>query len=115
MELKEFVSLSLCEIQEGVHEAIQKLKSSRISGAVNPVWSADEIPGRSHIQKVNFDVAVVVIEKTAGTIQGGIKVVGIGAQGEASTATETNSVSRIQFCIPVIPPVTTIHQNGGRE
>ena len=42
MDLKDFISQTLFEIQEGVQEAINRSKSADISGAINPVWKNGE-------------------------------------------------------------------------
>lgn len=107
MELKDFISQTLVEIQAGVQEAINKTIGGQTKGAINPVWERDGIR-RHDIQKVDFDIAVTISEKSAGEAEGGIKVVALKIGGGLSESTETSNVSRIQFSIPIIPPVTNI-------
>ena len=100
MELREFIANTITEIQHGVQQAIDQ--TSDVKGAVNPVWGPGNM-NREHIQKVSFDIAVTVAEKSDKHANAGIKVMGIGVGANASKASENNSVSRIQFTIPIIP------------
>ncbi|BCV41211.1 hypothetical protein [Shewanella algae] len=108
MELKDFVASTLGEIQEGVQLAINRAMDRKTNGAINPCWGETSDIGPSHVQNVNFDIAVTVADEEKAGINGGIKVVGISLGGEDSSKSTTSRVSRIQFSIPVIPPVTTI-------
>lgn len=108
LELNEFIALTLSEIQKGVHAAINDTIKNGVNGAINPVWGTTKDIGASHIQNVNFDIAVTVVEKVAGSVGGGIKVVGVNLGGGGSGASETTEVSRVQFSIPIVPPVTTV-------
>ncbi len=108
MELKEFIAATLGEIQEGVQMAINQTISKKINGAINPSWGGTGDINSSLIQEVKFDIAVTVADEEKAGMNGGIKVVGLSIGGDGSTATTTSRVSRIQFSIPVVPPVTTI-------
>lgn len=108
MELKEFIAATLGEIQEGVHMAIKQTIESGINGAINPSWGGTKDINSSLIQEVKFDIAVTVADEKKAGVNGGIKVVGLSIGGEGSTETTTSRVSRIQFSIPIVPPVTTI-------
>lgn len=105
MELKDFIAVTLVEIQQGVQAAINKTIASEVSGVINPCWGNI---GATHIQNVQFDVAVTVVEKSGVSGEAGISVVGVKIGGGGSGSTETSNVSRIQFAIPVVPPVTTV-------
>ena len=108
MELQEFIAATLGEIQQGVQAAIDKTISNGVKGAINPVWGTTRDIGANHIQNIQFDIAVTVVEKTAGSVEGGIKVVGVRLGGSGSGSSESTQVSRIQFSIPLIPPATTV-------
>lgn len=108
MELHEFITATLGEIQQGVQAAINNTIAKGVKGAINPVWGTTKDIGANHIQNIQFDVAVTVVEKTAGSVEGGIKVVGVRLGGSGSGSSESTQVSRIQFSIPVVPPVTTV-------
>ncbi len=108
MELKEFIATTLGEIQEGVQIAINRTIENGVNGAINPSWGGIKDINSSLIQNVQFDIAVTVSGEEKAGVKGGIKVVGVSIGGEESTATTTNKVSRIQFSIPVVPPLTTI-------
>jgi hypothetical protein len=105
MELREFITATLTEIQLGVQNAIDSAAKSHTKGAINPCWG---VPQSKHIEKVQFDIAVTVSDKREGSAEAGIKVVGISLGGDKSKSSETSHVSRIQFSIPIIPPVTNI-------
>lgn len=108
MELKDFIAMTLTEIQSGVQAAIEGAKKSGANGAISPCWDSVREAGSTLIQKVQFDIAVTVSDKTEGKAEAGIKVVGIGFGGGATGSTETSHISRIQFSIPIIPPSTVI-------
>ncbi len=108
MELNEFIAATLSEIQRGVETAINGTIKNGVSGTINPVWGTTKDIGSAHIQNVQFDIAVTVVEKISGQVGGGIKVVGMSLGGGGSGASETTEVSRIQFSIPIVLPVTTI-------
>ncbi|MDN3640373.1 hypothetical protein QWY82_16380 [Simiduia curdlanivorans] len=108
MKLKDFISNTLFEIQEGVQEAQRLVKKADTSGVINPVWKSASEANKSDIREVQFDVAVTVIEKTGGKAGGAIKVMGIGIGADISGGGENSYVSRIQFSIPVIPPMTVV-------
>lgn len=112
MELNEFIAVTLSEIQKGVQAAISDTIKNSVNGAINPVWGTTNDIGASHIQSVKFDIAVTVVEKVSGSVDGGIKVVGLNFGGGGSGASETTEVSRIQFSIPIVPPVTTVTQQA---
>lgn len=104
MELKDFIAQTLIQIQQGVKEAIDKTKSNSTQrGYINPVWQG--AVSDTDIQKVKFDVAVTVADKTSGGGNAGIKVAGIVDLGGGKTAsTESSSISRVQFEVPIITP-----------
>jgi len=115
MELKDFISQTLVEIQAGVHDAIQKTIANKTAGAINPSWAPDNLPLPGELrQLVKFDIAVTVSDKLAGEAGGGIKVIGLKLGGDVTDSTETNKVSRIQFSIPIIPPVSKVGANTGK-
>lgn len=107
MELKDFISNSLVDIQEGVEDAIKKVDSKGTTGVINPDFKHVRT-NAALIQNVNFDIAVTASDKEGTGIQGRIKVVGIEIGGDGTNSTETSMVSRIQFCVPIIPPTTEI-------
>ena len=116
MELREFVSMALTQITEGVVEAQKNLEAT--GARVNPTlrhllpkgeknypsvgWAEGE--GGNPVQMVSFDVAVTASEGT--NTKGGIGVVtgvlNLGSSG-ASEAGKT-SASRIAFQVPLLLP-----------
>lgn len=109
MNLKEFISETLTEIQAGVQDAIQKTKETQTNGAINPVWGGSEDISSEYIQSVKFDIAVTISDKVTGGAEGGIKVVGMKVGANKEESSETSHISRIQFSIPIIPPVTSVN------
>jgi len=111
MELKDFIATTLGEIQEGVQIAINETIKNGVNGAINPSWGGTKEMNSTLIQDIQFDIAVTAADEEKAGVKGGIKVVGISIGGEDTTSTTTSRVSRIQFSIPVIPPVTTINRD----
>jgi hypothetical protein len=112
MELKNFIASSLTEIQEGVQTAINKTIENGINGVINPSWGkVNNRANNSLIQNVSFDIAVTVEDEDKAGVKGGIKVVGVTFGGENTELYKKSSVSRIQFSIPIIPPVTIVEDH----
>lgn len=108
MELREFISQTLVQIQQGVQDAISQRTGPEANGVINPVFSQySEDIGASHVQKVEFDVAVTVTDKDNGG-KAGIKVFSVELNGERSKGYEHTIASRVKFTIPVIPPVQLV-------
>jgi hypothetical protein len=110
MDLKEFITTTLVEIQEGVHDAINLANERHLSGAINPVF-AHKV-GDRHIEKVNFDTAVTVatdtLKSSGGKLGAKLHVIEAGIGGKSDNSISNSEVSRIQFSIPIVPPTTTI-------
>jgi hypothetical protein len=117
MELEEFIRSSVLQIMRGI-ETAQKEWKTEVAGAgvISPSWDGpDDFVNR--LQEVKFDVAVTVAAKTESGGGGGIKVVALDLSGKVSHSTENNTVSRISFSIPILPPMVTIKKTslGGRK
>ena len=109
MELHEFITATLIDIQRGVHNAIELSKKEGLAGVINPIWGGTRSIGAPNVQKVEFDIAVSGTEKVSGQADAGIKVLGVGIGGKAAVEDENSRVSRIKFVVPLIPPVTTVN------
>jgi hypothetical protein len=110
MNLSDFVSETLVEVQKGVQNAIRRCSDLETNGVINPVWGDAEDASRSDIREVTFDIALTTVDKSTGGITGGIRVMGIGVGGESKANAERSHVSRIHFSIPIVPPVTTVER-----
>jgi hypothetical protein len=105
MDLQEFISQTLTQISEGVAAARAKT-ALRVAPELNVAPKDHErifltLDNRPAFL-VQFDVAVTVAEKSAAGGGGGIQVMSfISAKGEKTHATESSSVSRVQFEVPV--------------
>ena len=98
------------EISKAQIEAIKRTASTGINGAINPIWGVNALFEHSDLQKVEFDVAVTISEKTNNAMEAGIKVLPFKLGGENSKAGETSNVSRVRFSIPIIPPTTIVNE-----
>jgi hypothetical protein len=123
MDLKEFVAKSLLSITEGVVEA-QK-KALEHGALVNPggltrnisnvednaIWDKTT---NNYARLVKFDVAVTAEEGTATNAKIGVLsgVLNLGAGGESENKNAV--VSRLQFSVPVLFPVSKA-QNQGKD
>ncbi len=110
MELDEFVTTVLTNIVSGIREA-QKVEET------GPFVVPGMIGGHEYAKHprvsmkallsstvVDFDIAVTVEESKSKSGGGGLKVAGIGASAEGSSAAKDTRVSRIQFGVPVLLP-----------
>ncbi len=113
MELREFVAETLIAIQEGVQDAIARMKERKVIGTVSPVWDdGTKVDWKEYVQPVEFDVAVTATNKVEAGGKGGIKVLTIAELGaEGSKSAEHSTVSRIKFSIPIVPPAQSVGRN----
>jgi hypothetical protein len=111
MDLKTFVTETLCQIQEGVEDAIKRRVETGGGGAINPSYSEFKEATKSIIKDVTFDVAITASEGEEKGAKGGLRVagIGIGLEGKGTKANEV--VSRVQFVIPMVAPTTVIEQD----
>jgi hypothetical protein len=108
MELEEFVHSSIVQIMRGIKSAQEEWDTNASGyGVISPAWDGPD-DFRNRIQEVKFDVAVTAATKTEGGGGGGIKVVALDISGKISRSAEKNTVSRISFSIPILPPTTVI-------
>jgi hypothetical protein len=110
MELEKFISQTLSEIQKGVQGAIDATQSTK--GAINPHFGSEITFGPHLVQNVEFDIAVTVSNENELSGGGGIKVVGFKLGAEGKDSIQNSSVSRVQFTIPIIPPVQWVKIEG---
>lgn len=111
MDLEKFISETLSEIQKGVQGAIEGTKDTK--GAINPHFGDPNTFGRHLVQRVQFDIAVTASNENKLSAGGGIKVVGVKLGAEGKDVVQNSNVSRIQFSIPIIPPVQSVQTDGG--
>jgi hypothetical protein len=102
MDLKTFVKTTITQIIEGVDEAIAALPKNS-SARINPALSHANY---SKPENVEFDVAITVVDSSQKGGSLGIKV--LSAAGELKS--ETESASRIKFCVPVSVPCMPSNQ-----
>jgi len=112
MELNEFVTSTLVQIQQGVQDAIAQSRQRALNGAINPIWGAADKYDRSYVREVAFDVAVTVIDRTEGSAGGAINVLSLKLGGEMYGMAGNSHVSRIQFSIPIVAPATEVNSDS---
>lgn len=106
MDLQEFVGQTLIQIIEGVAAARAK-QGMRIAPALDvaPKESDRVFPtrrGGGPAYLVTFDVAITATDKSSAGGGGGIQVLSVfSAKGERTQITESSSVSRVRFDIPI--------------
>lgn len=111
MELEKFIESTLVQIAQGVHNAQKPL--SLLGGSANPhmkVLRDDQTIGQApnregdRISLIEFDVAVSAT--TNSSKKGGIGVLAtvVKIGGEAESAKENGTVSRIKFSVPILLP-----------
>ena len=97
MGLEEFVEETVLEVMNGAKKAADKVslqnEDGHIVAGVNVAWRPTS---------VDFDLAVTVSQDAKGG--GGLKIAVLGLQVGGEMATETQSVHRIKFSIPVTFP-----------
>lgn len=109
MDLREFVSVALSQIVDGILDAQNYVKDKR--AIINPAQNSEGLyiprfKDRAYfIRDVEFDVAITITSEDKS--RGGIGVVAsfIGAGLEAETRQADSNVSKIKFSIPVLFPM----------
>ena len=107
MELKEFISNSLCAIIDGVRDAQEQVGADKIAVVHKKAQQTIEVlkdDGSKIVVKsemVKFDIAVTVATntETQGKMKAGISVIGADMMGKTDKI--NSSVSRIQFGVNV--------------
>jgi len=111
MELKEFISQSLLQIFEGVHQAQNKTKEiggSIAKGIIAPNRQHPSIIGFNHKEAVilvDFDVSLTTADLSKEKAGLGIFVAAIGGGAQLGSESSNNQFSRVRFSIPVTLPV----------
>lgn len=111
MDLKDFVGETLKQIIDGVITAQQH--AGQAGAAVNPdkLFTSEAAPGQMFVghnalpaNAVDFDVLVSTAQddKAKGGVGLFVGPIGVGAQGEAGSASSTSN--RIKFSVPILLP-----------
>ncbi len=106
MDLQEFVAQTLVQIAEGV-SAARSRKGKCIAPQIHftpkesdRVYATADAEGIAFL--VEFDVAITAAEKSEAGGGGGIQVMSfLSAKGEKTQTTESSSVSRVKFDVPI--------------
>jgi len=101
MDLKEFITLSLTQIVQGVANAQEDVRSLGANAYVTPISSGSVL---NRPESIHFDIAVTALETTEKSGKAGVQVMGVGAGGQLSQTDGTETVSRIQFSVPIVFP-----------
>ena len=116
MDLRTFISQSLQEIIVGVRSAQEYLVQHPTGAKVNPrgitalkkdskgTTQPFDMQTKLPVHQVEFDVAVTVAQASEGKAGGGLLVAGLGIGGQKASSSESSSVSRIRFSVPIVWP-----------
>ncbi len=104
MNIQQFVTVALVEIGSGVSDANAELQNRNVNSRANPPRDKNSSTYRANIHEIEFDIAVTAEQKSGKKGEGGLKVLSVGAQGEASSEKSHSTVSRIKFKIPMSLP-----------
>lgn len=104
MDLDEFVKSTIIQVVQGVHDASIEVGRIDKSAVVNP-----RSPSRNYAKsdKLRFDVAITVSGRSAADAGAKVKVFSaFEAGGKGEHAREHETMSRVQFEIPIALPST---------
>jgi len=116
MELQEFLSETLKQIVKGVKDAQEFVANEGHGAKVNPrgvtaLKRDDQGQKQPHdigtklpIERVEFDVAISASDSVESSGGGSLRVWALNVGGQAGSATENTTVSRIRFSVPVVLP-----------
>jgi hypothetical protein len=104
MDLKDFVSVTLRDISDGVTDAI---KNHQGMGGFSVAFKDEkgEVDWTKNITNIEFDIAVTTTDKTGASGKAGIKILSIAeAGGGFEKGSERVAANRIKFSVPIILP-----------
>ena len=120
MDLKEFISMTLIQIVEGVADSAAR--AAELGGSVSPAFSAGSTGkhigykadgSNQPVYGIEFDVAVVASSNTSA--EGGAKLTiatVFSAGGKAGEAAKEETTSRIRFLVPLSLPTDPISKEA---
>lgn len=120
MEISEFIKTTICEIVNGVNQANESFKTSdaSIPAIVTNECNNEGNKEKQNVINIGFDIALTVSKSDNGEVGGGIQVASIiNIGGKSEEKTEEQTVSRVNFNLPLILPHTTkpIIINGSKN
>ena len=110
MELNEFVSQSLTQIFEGVHQAQELTKAfggSISPKVINTQAANSNVIGNTHKQTVvsiDFDVSVSIVDSTNVKSGFGVFIAAFTGGLQTGETTKNEYLSRLRFSVPAILP-----------
>jgi hypothetical protein len=116
MELKEFIKQSIIQVTEAIIESNEDLKDKNAivnPGSIQVNSDASQAYGRESsqmthqsriVQKLNFDVAVMVQDEQNAEAGAKISVMSLSLGAEGGVNYSNKSESRIKFSVPIIYP-----------
>lgn len=105
MELKDFISIALIEICEGIALAKDSVKN----GAIAPhriTTPSGEVIDAYGIEKINFEVCVTVEDNLSNNQNksiGIMKVISAGINSQHQENFKNASINKIAFSVPFVP------------
>lgn len=100
MELKDFIKKALTEIIEGVSESQKEIKNAQVIPNLNTNVEVAKT-GLSQVQKIEFEVAVNVVEEEGIEAKLSVMNVFIGGQVKGGSTSSSGYSSKIKFGVPV--------------
>lgn len=123
MDLREFVSMSLTQIVQGVADSASAI--SELGGAVSPAFSSgakQEHIGVSRdgtntlVYAVDFDVALVASTNVGGEAGAKLQIASfVNIGGKASASDKQESTSRVRFSVPLQLPTDPKSVEASKE
>jgi hypothetical protein len=99
MDLEHFVAETLRQIAAGVKRGQESAKEH--GAQVNPNYGSVAL---ANLPRIEFDVAVTVVEASGQKGGGGLVVGPFALGGQASSDASNTSISRIKFAVPMDLP-----------
>jgi Trypsin-co-occurring domain 2 len=113
VNLKDFVADVICQVEDGLIDAINRHDRKHIPGRINPVFlkeGGSEYDWKSAVQNIEFDISVTVSETKSRELGGEAKVYVLTGSGKRSKSHEDTTTNRIKFSIPVSLPAHAVAQ-----
>ena len=127
MDIKEFVSVAIMQIAQGIKEASEKCQENQLDVIVNPNVTIGSDNGAGipknpeqyqisrRIQMVDMDIAVTVQNTKERGTNGSLSISVLGIGGKRIGKSANIHESRIHFSIPVSFPVTIVPKQESQD
>lgn len=117
IEIDAFIEKAIIEILQGVasaHNYIKEKDDASVTGSLNPFFDGNHAR-KELIRDINFDIAINIETTSEKSGEGKAKIYVVDAGGKYKKNDKSGQLSRVQFSVPIIFPMTTLQPQEERQ